>query len=84
MMLAVMDRARTTGDCSESLHWTRNILDIEPVISAVYPQTAQIFCNRWRKLSRIHRDQIVTHSSHVLSIPVTLSQNYAGPSRVSS
>jgi hypothetical protein len=43
MMLAVMDRARTTGDCNESQHWTRNILDIEPLIRPVDPQTAQIF-----------------------------------------
>jgi len=83
MMLAVMDHARTTGDRNESQHWTRNILDIEPVIRAVYPQTAQIFCNRWRKLSRTQRDQIATHSSHVLSIPVTFSQNYAGPEYIS-
>lgn len=35
----------------------------------------------WRKLPSIQRDQIVTHSRHVLSIAVTFSKNYAGPWR---
>jgi len=50
MMLAVMERARTPGDFNESHHWTGNILDIEPLIRTLDPQTAQIFCNRWGKL----------------------------------
>jgi len=62
-----------------SRDWTRSSLNIKRLVRQIEPQAAQVTGDQWRKLPGTHRDQIVAHSSHFLSNPVTFSQKYAGP-----
>ena len=81
-MLAIMDRVRMLSIGVNPRDLTGSGLKFKPLVQQIEPQTARVIDRRWRKLPGTRRDQIVTNSSHVLSIPVTYSQIYAGPVRV--
>jgi len=57
---------------------TKSGLNTKPLVQQIEPQITQVICNWQGKLLRTQCDQIVTHSSHILSIPVTFSHICTG------